>query len=1116
MIRVPAELASLDETGTPDVQQWIVIATAVDQMGFQVSGMDQIRVHRANVGLTLGLETAIVRARERIVVPIQAVDWWGAGVADQEVVVRLIHQRQDPAAQTGTWEIAAENIAEQTVTTGNDGAGSVTFSVLRSGSYVVRAETVDAAGRSAYAEARFAATGEGTSAWPFGEGALTLLSDASRYTVGETAKVLIPVEIEGSYQVLLTVEQDAVLLARRYVFDRPNPVVEVPIDMAYAPEFYISCVVVGPANGAARPDIRVGYAALAVDAQEETIGVEIRPGAATYEPGEDASLVVRAVDAQGSPVDAEFALMLVEASYPLPQRGEGSTIQEVFHGQRPLRVLTGDGFLRAANAVGALSSEDVFMRVDEHQTASGRFAGATVDAGRAGVAPGCVPDVAYWDSRLRTGPTGEVTVTVALPDFLKTWRAVVWAITDGTAVGEARALVPVVSPLVIRPLTPPFLVSGDSLELTASIENNTTEALSAVASLTGEAGIVVTSSTHQRIRLPPGTRRQISWHVEAVHEAESLVQAVFAVDGGTYHDTARLTDLRTGADGIPLYRHEARDRPRMSGTVGEGESRVETLIVPDTSGAATALRLQIDPSLVAALPNRLALAEPPATGSVDAWVNYVLPAVATYRALQEAEFDVAAFDEAAVLAALDQIYARQNGDGGWGWWQASSDVHLSSYAAYALLRVQEAGLPVQQNAVDAAVQFLEASISVDPAAELDPGAVFGLYVLSKAGRRWPQGLGAALYADRAGWGIGGRAYLALALGALDPSDPRVATLLGEIQAASFMDASGAHWQDADRRVRATDVQVTALVLEALLHVSQEDVSGAEDMVPETVRWLMATRETEPGARGYATAWALTALADVATVSQAGPSTYPWEVRLNGAVVAERGAGTVSGDEADAGGSYVLDLSDADPVALRRGSNVLQVERGIGAGDLYYTAWLDPVLPLDQISGTQRRGMSLMRRYCAADVARGPELQADSLRGCEPVEAVRVGDLVEVRLILTVPETRHFVKIEDRYPSGFEVIIPFEVSSVDPALMPAAVGGTESDGDADASGFHIAEVDRDRILFLADELAPGLYEVAYALRATVPGAFHILPGLAEELYFPDVWAQTEPQLITVVR
>ena len=75
---------------------------------------------------------------------------------------------------------------------------------------------------------------------------------------------------------------------------------------------------------------------------------------------------------------------------------------------------------------------------------------------------------------------------------------------------------------------------------------------------------------------------------------------------------------------------------------------------------------------------------------------------------------------------------------------------------------------------------------------------------------WPNGAGSDLYAVRESLGVVGRAYLALAYGSTDPSDPRVPALLDGLRDEVVISATGAHWESADSLSWATDTVATAV------------------------------------------------------------------------------------------------------------------------------------------------------------------------------------------------------------------------------------------------------------------------------------------------------------------
>ena len=85
------------------------------------------------------------------------------------------------------------------------------------------------------------------------------------------------------------------------------------------------------------------------------------------------------------------------------------------------------------------------------------------------------PDTAYWNPSLITNSEGRGQVTMTLPDSLTTWQVDVRGLTVDTKVGQAETQIVATKPLLIRPVTPRFLVSGDHVLMAAMINNNTTE-----------------------------------------------------------------------------------------------------------------------------------------------------------------------------------------------------------------------------------------------------------------------------------------------------------------------------------------------------------------------------------------------------------------------------------------------------------------------------------------------------------------------------------------------------------------------------------------------------------------------------------------------------------------
>jgi alpha-2-macroglobulin len=154
---------------------------------------------------------------------------------------------------------------------------------------------------------------------------------------------------------------------------------------------------------------------------------------------------------------------------------------------------------------------------------------------------------------------------------------------------------------------------------------------------------------------------------------------------------------------------------------------------------------------------------------------------------------------------------------------------------------------------------------------------------------------------------------------------------------------------------------------------------------------------------------------------------------------------------------------------------------------------------------------------------------EAYEGGRRVTEVNEGDLVRVRLRLTVPDDRSFVVLDDALPAGLE--------AVDLSLR--TVGGLPGPGAADSAGteqpdaddsslgwwygswdsgwwspFEHREIRDDRVIWSARVLWRGTYNVTYVARATTPGVFVRPPAHAEEMYNPAVFGRSDGGTFTV--
>jgi uncharacterized protein YfaS (alpha-2-macroglobulin family) len=212
-------------------------------------------------------------------------------------------------------------------------------------------------------------------------------------------------------------------------------------------------------------------------------------------------------------------------------------------------------------------------------------------------------------------------------------------------------------------------------------------------------------------------------------------------------------------------------------------------------------------------------------------------------------------------------------------------------------------------------------------------------------------------------------------------------------------------------------------------------------------------------------------------------------------------------------------------------------------NLYYDMALKYYLPVNALP-PRDEGISITRDlYALTDT-----------RDMTSLQSVKVGDVVRGKLTITIPDEYQHVAIEDFIPAGFE-IVNFNLSTEDQSLNTAdtpsdewsargssglaatvydsvatffgstqssqlykksfTAGGAYSNESKKLYPTHIESHD-DRVFLYNEELAPGVYEYEYYLRALIPGTYQHLPARAEELYFPEIFGRTSGDIITVTK
>jgi len=634
---------------------------------------------------------------------------------------------------------------------------------------------------------------------------------------------------------------------------------------------------------------------------------------------------------------------------------------------------------------------------------------------------------------------------------------------------------------------------GDRVTLAAVVNNNTGKDMSVDVSIQG-TGLTFTGNAAQTVTIPSSGRQRVEW-TATVDDAANIDLTFFA-KGGDFNDASKPPLGQGEQKLLPVYKYEVPETVGTAGVLREGASVTEAVTIPEgvTQGDLT---VKIDPSLAATTIDGLEYLKNYPYQCIEQTVSRFLPNIMTYRALDSLGVANAQLKndlENGVNFAVQRLYAQQKPDGGWGWFvQDASNPLTTAYALIGLAEAKNSGFPVSDDVIANAQNYLKTTFIVPdnskPAWQLNRQA-FTLYALARSGAP-DVSRTANLFESRDRIAIYAKAYLVLAFNLIDAKDTRrTDILLSDINNAAILSATGAHWEEKepDYWNWNTDTRTTAIVLDALVKLNPDN-----NLNPNVVRWLMVARKSDVWETTQETAWAVMALTDwMVTTGELKPD-YGYSASLNGKTLTEGQATTENVRD-----SVQLTVDVKDMLAGQ--ANQLVIGRTEGNGVLYYTAHVKNYLPVPSVQPLNR-GIILERRY--------------TMPGSDtPITEAKVGDLIQVRLTIIVPNDLNYVIIEDPIPAGTE--------GINPELSTEQQIGTQPGLDSKdplSTGwgwwwFSNIEFHDEKVVLNATYLPAGTYEYQYSIRAGLAGTYNVIPATGYEFYFPEVYGRSAGSTFTV--
>ncbi len=524
----------------------------------------------------LGMKTdGWLMKRDDLRLRFVALDTGGKPIAGQKITVAL-YSRQVLTArrrliggfyaydnQMRTTKIDADC----TATTDEQGLASCKVDPGTSGEVYAVATTVDADGRTARAVRSVWLAGDDD--WWFGGDngdRMDVVPEQLAYKSGDIARFQVRMPFREA-TALVTVEREGVLSSFVTHLSGRDPVVSVPMNGAYAPDVFVSVMVVrgrttsgfwnwlhriartlglsdtpddAPEPTAlvdlAKPAYRIGIAKVKVGWEAHALKVAVKADRDRYAPRDSAQVTVQVRRPDGSPArTADVAFAAVDQALLQLAPNDSWDVLTAQMGERPLSVLT------ATAQMQVVGKRHYGRKAVE---AGGGGGGDASGLNRENFRP-----VLLWRGRVALDAQGRARVAVPLSDALSSFKLVAIA-TDGAQLfGTGETNIRTAQDLSVYAGLPPLVRTGDVYAAAFTLRNGSARPMTVTATV--DVFPRIATGRPLTVTIPAGGAAPLAWNLTAPEGTPTLRWQVSArsADGRA---TDRVTVTQDVVPAVPV------------------------------------------------------------------------------------------------------------------------------------------------------------------------------------------------------------------------------------------------------------------------------------------------------------------------------------------------------------------------------------------------------------------------------------------------------------------------------------------------------------------------------------------------------------------------------------
>lgn len=1053
--------------------------TAKAQNREEVQASARFQVYRAPVSLRLSQDRWYFSASTPIGFRVNATEVAQQKPAAVAVTVELI--RRDYDKNSKKWLDAVIETLELRTNDLGEAVGEFK-PTRRGGVYLVRAKAT-LSGRVTYEQLEtyvynagdFYADGSDVQDRP-----IAVSPAKKQYALYETAEFAVRMPVQKRLPVLVTLENDRIRKYKLITAAEPQFVYSEELKSFLSPNFELAITAL---DFDQYPRYYSGSTGLVLPPEHRMLKLEVITDRERYRPGEEANLLVKSFDHKGRLVSAEFSLAVVDEAIYAVREDALTSLPLVLNPRLPHAVVTMTSLQFGFYGYGTEKSLYALYREQMAEAA------AMLKQARSEVrVRKDFRDTAFFTADGKTGQDGIGRLAVRLPDNLTEWRITAHAHTSAGQAGSARGKLTVAKEFALRLAQPRFLRERDEAKLRLIVSNQLKEAQTAQIETRLE-NLQLMQPLTPKLTIPALAERFIDFTVTA---------PVYPNSGrAMLHFTARSEKESDGLElALPLLPYGVENYVVAQKNFAASESSWTQKLMLDRDARTDLAEIQVSfvpgvlPAIIETLPYLITYPY----GCVEQTLSTFLPAIWASDAAKKLKLALpvkSAQLHEITEQGLKKLYGYQHTDGGWGWWSDDpTDLYMSAYTLWGLAEAQKAGVTIDAEVLKRGTQYLAEQLATATVVGVPDGytlnrtlfaqmVYLGLVQKSPVHEKIRSEWNALLDKNTAD----PYALALLLQGAVAAGWSKIKERsLSSLSALLKQSEQGSYFEQPQLRPwywYSDREEITAQVLSALQaaerHSIDERAIISYLIAQKKQRRWRSTKLSAHVVRGLA-AWAL----------KSGERIGKTKVTVE-----------IDGMRRDA--EYDPRKSSASDLLLAFKTNsrtaTVKVSR---TGSGFFLARAEWRHYLSKPLLVPREGkFSLARRFFAV------ERQGNSYSKGRALYNFKAGDLVMTELNLTAAKGLEYALLEDMLPAGFEPLTPVELQQL---------GALRYEGYANAPSA-TTRLD-DRVALAKTALAEPSFTPRAFYRAVFPGKYQVMPAQGGLMYYPETFAYSALDVITI--